>query len=46
MTVVADTIAYLKMSGQGSDKRVEGKDYKPLPSYKQAKKAKRQHLPI
>ena len=45
MTVVKDTIEYLKASGKWSDKRIEGKNYKPLPTYK-TNKAKTQHLPI
>ena len=46
MTVVKDTIQYLKDSGKLPEKRLEGKDYKPLPSNKKQSKVARQHLPI
>ncbi len=45
MSVVLDTIKLLKAQGKWSDTPLTGKDYKPLPTYKN-KKTKQQHLPI
>ena len=47
MTTVKDTIALLKARGMWSDKIVEGKNYKPLPTFnKKTKKVQKQDLPI